>query len=426
MKFVKYLWNSNMVRSSGIYTISTVINSAIPFLILPILTRFLTTTDYGIVAMFSILLQIILPFVGLNIYGAISVKYFDKDNFDLKRYIGNCFLLLFFSFIVVYGITLFLSKPLSVITAFPRSWLHTAVLASLGQFIILVIMTLWQVQNQPFRYGLFQISQMFFNIGLTIFLVVGLHQKWQGRILAQLLTFFCFGLFAFFWLQKKGWIKFSYNKTYFLHALKFGIPLIPHTLGAIIVAQTGRFFITNMIGLASTGIYTVALQVAMIIEIFNSSFNKAYVPWLFKKLSQNDFSVKIKIVKITYLSMGIIVGSACFLSIIAPSFLKFFVGKQFFDASQYITWLSFSYAFNGMYYLITNYIFYAEKTHILAWVTFLTALISIPANYILIKLNGTIGAAQASALSYFMNFILTWILSMRVYPMPWNLHKIES
>ncbi|WP_369412260.1 oligosaccharide flippase family protein [Geotalea toluenoxydans] len=65
---ISRILSSSLFRASGIYTISAVINSSIPFLMMPILTRFLTPTDYGIVSMFTVLVGIVSPFVGLNIH----------------------------------------------------------------------------------------------------------------------------------------------------------------------------------------------------------------------------------------------------------------------------------------------------------------------------------------------------------------------
>ncbi|NLK71578.1 MAG: flippase, partial [Clostridiales bacterium] len=84
-------------------------------------------------------------------------------------------------------------------------------------------------------------------------------------------------------------------------------------------------------------------------------------------------------------------------------------------------WIALSYAFDGMYKMVVNYIFYAQKTYILAWITFLAAGINIILNYLLIKINGAIGAAQATTATFALQFLLTWFLSSRVYKMPWIL-----
>ena len=39
----------------------------------------------------------------------------------------------------------------------------------------------------------------------------------------------------------------------------------------------------------------------------------------------------------------------------------------------------------------------------------------------LIKVNGSIGASQAVAISFIFSYLLTWYFANRVHPMPWNL-----
>ncbi|GAI91605.1 unnamed protein product, partial [marine sediment metagenome] len=61
--------------------------------------------------------------------------------------------------------------------------------------------------------------------------------------------------------------------------------------------------------------------------------------------------------------------------------------------------------------------------YILAWITLMSAVINIGLNYFLIKANGAIGAAQATTITFFISFILTWILSAKVYQMPWAIWR---
>src|SRR5512139_1629854 len=182
---LKKILRSSLLRSSAVYTASSVINAAIPFLIMPVLTRHLTPTDYGVVSMLTVLVGIVSPFVGLNIHGAISVRYFDTANRDLPRYIGNCFLLLIASTLTVSAVLWLFAGPVSDLTAFPRQWFAVIVLLAVGQFVALVLLTLWQVQDKPYRYGAFQVLQTVLNVGLTLLFVVALGMDWQGRIAAQ-------------------------------------------------------------------------------------------------------------------------------------------------------------------------------------------------------------------------------------------------
>ena len=154
------------------------------------------------------------------------------------------------------------------------------------------------------------------------------------------------------------------------------------------------------------------------------SFNNAFVPWLFEKLSLDNIKEKVKIVKFSYMYMILLffVGALVFLFVwlIFP----IFVNVQFNGALKYIPWLLLGAVFQGCYYMVTNYILYTEKTIVLAIITLSTGIVSVIFNYVLIPILGGIGAAVAYALTFMIYFIVTWVVSSRIYRMPWNLKLI--
>jgi len=412
--------NHKLFKNSFVYTGSNVIRNAIPFFLLPVLTRYLTPTDYGVVATFQVLLAITIVFVSLNMHGAVAVNFFKIEKQELKVYLGNAVCISFVSSLLTFCVISAVKTPLSHLVKFPENWLLIIVIVALFQSVFTLTLTLWQVEQKPLPYGIFQISQTILNVTLSLIFVVALNWRWQGRLLGIIIVSIIFGFISLFIIYKRKYIRFSFNKVYIKDALLFGIPLIPHALGGWIMTSIDRVFINSMVNVAATGIYTVGYQVGMIIGLLAVSFNQAWSPFLFEKLKENNIGTKIRIVKFTYLyNVGIIV-LALTLSIVAPWFLKFFVSKDFHCAYKYVFWIALGYAANGMYFMVVNYIFYVKKTYILAWITFSSAGINVVLNYFFIKANGAIGAAQATTVTFFISFILTWILSARVYKMPWR------
>ena len=170
--FFTRLFGSSLVRSSGIYTFSSIINSAIPLILVPILTRKLTPADYGIVAMFQLAVSVILPFIGMNLEGSIARKYYDKDGTDFPTYIGTCILLVLCSFIVISGLSFVFINQIQRITQIPQEWLKYLFLVAICQFITSLILVIYQVSVQPVKYGIFQIAQSLVNFCLTVLLIV--------------------------------------------------------------------------------------------------------------------------------------------------------------------------------------------------------------------------------------------------------------
>lgn len=91
-----------MLKSSSVYLFSSFLNSAIPFLLLPILTRYLSLEDYGTVAMFMVMVSFVYPFTGLSVGSSIYKQFLDLDEKNLGGYIFNVFVILLLSALVLF------------------------------------------------------------------------------------------------------------------------------------------------------------------------------------------------------------------------------------------------------------------------------------------------------------------------------------
>lgn len=134
---------SKLFFNAGVYGLGSIFNSAIPFFIIPILTRNLTPVDYGIVSMFNVLLSFTLPFIGVSTNSAIARHYYNKEHINLQVYLSNCFLILIVSTLIVFVAVILFSYPISLISNFPQKWLWVVVLSSflfLHYYIIIDIM----------------------------------------------------------------------------------------------------------------------------------------------------------------------------------------------------------------------------------------------------------------------------------------------
>jgi O-antigen/teichoic acid export membrane protein len=413
------LFDSSLFRTSSIYTISNFINAAIPFALLPILTNKLTPADYGIIAMFQITVSLLYPFIGMNLDGAIQRRFYDKGNTNISSYIGGCFLLFAFSLIIIsLFFWIFLSK-IEELTQIPELWLKYVLVVAASQFIIAIVLIIYQVKVKPIKFGILQISQSVLNVLLTIYFVVLINKSFEGRLESQIITVVFFAIVSFIILLKLKLIRFNFNKKDLQHALKFGVPLIPHAIGGILFSAIDRFFLTNIIGLEQTGNYAVAYQIGAVISIATIAFNNAYVPWLFENLNKNNLIIKRKIVKLTYLYFSLLILGAIFLLLLFPFIVKIFINSKFSSINIYSTFIVFGFIFQGMYYMVTNYITYAEKTYLLALVTISVGLLKIPITYFGILVFGAVGASISYGITFFIFFIATWLLSAKVYKMPW-------
>ena len=414
---------NKLLNSVGIYTIGHLFNAALPFMLMPVLTRYLSPEDYGITAMLAVLMGIYTPFVGLNLPGFVSVAYF-KQNLNFPLVISTVFHLLVLSLLMTSVVTIVGADIIALLTQFPADWLWVVILLCFSNFFIMVLQNIQQVKGHAKEYTIIQLGQTSMNLMLSLVFVVLFAMNWQGRIWAQVITGMVFMLVAAGLLYRWGLLKWQFSLDYMHRSLVFGLPLIPHALCGFFVLAADRLFISNMIGMSEVGVFSVGFSLGQVIELFGTSFNKAFSPWLYGKLKDLDegrSNDRRKIVKFSYACMIGFVSIAIVYSFCMPWFLSFFVGPKFQEASKYILGFALAAAIHAIYYLVVNYIFYRQKTQYLAMITFGSGVLHIGITYMMIKIWGVIGAAYAAVVTHGIMTFLTWWLSNRVYPMPWRL-----
>src|SRR6185436_18515172 len=123
-------------------------------------------------------------------------------------------------------------------------------------------------------------------------------------------------------------------------------------------------------------------------------------------LKRGEEENKRRIVLFTYGYFAVMAGVAIAFGAVAPFVLSILVPEKYQGASIHVVWIALGYAFNGMYKMVSGYIFYAERTGMLAWMTFFVATINVALNYVLVPRFGAIGSAYATTASFFASFVL--------------------
>jgi O-antigen/teichoic acid export membrane protein len=186
---------SKLFGNAAIYLVANILNAGIPFLLLPILTRVLTPTDYGTVAMFGIVLSVLGAFTGLSVHGAIGVRYFQLEKEELAEYVGTCIGILVISTSVLFLLIALYGSWLAEISGVPSDWLLVAVVLSGFQFLGNIRLSLWQVSGAAKKYGVFQITQSLFNAAFSLILILAVGMAWEGRVLGQSAAVMLFGVY---------------------------------------------------------------------------------------------------------------------------------------------------------------------------------------------------------------------------------------
>lgn len=409
----------DFIKSASIYIISTFINLSTPFFLLPVLTRYLTTKEYGIVSMINVSVSFLVPFVSLGANSAIQRQLVDNNDTN-KEYVFNCLMISLLSEVILIIFCFFNKNFLSNVTGIPSVFFYQIFLIIISTVIIDISLVILQMKRKEKKYAIFQNLMTVTNFLFSIVMIVNFDMGLKGRVYGIVCSKVFFSLIGIYIIFKEVGILCKISKGYLKDSIfNFGIPLIPTSIKSVALTYTDRLFITNMASISETGVYSVGNQFALPILFLAQAFNLAYVPWLFNKLKKNIFEDKIKIVRLTYMYFIIIIIIAISWSIIIVPIIKYTSGKEFYGAISYVLWLSLGYAFTGMHMMMVNYIYYYKRIKLYSVLTISIIFINAILNYIFIDKYGAIGAAKATMLSNFISFLLTWMLVFKICDMPW-------
>ncbi len=420
---VVYRSNIALAKNASVYVFSSFFERLIPFLLLPVLTRYLSPGDYGILATFFALVGVMSSVVGLNANQAVMRSYLDLNKSELGLYIAEAIKVTLLSFGVVLFFTSITAQSLHQIIGVPVLWVILSAVIAFFNMMTLIRLHLWQMQYKAFIFALFRVGYSLVNILLSLLFVVVLTWGWVGRADARLLSVVLFGFIAIFLLTKGEHLRFQVKPhiKYMKDILKVGVPLIPHVLAFTIIGATDRFFLSAMVGPAATGIYSVGYIFGAAVGILHAAFYQAWQPFALEKINYNSEKTNIKLVKFTYLYFVSAIIFGLVYSLVIPYISVLVVGAAFVDSSKFIFWIVMGYTSLGLYRMVANFVFYEKKNYLLGYATVTSALINVIMNYWLIKLNGPIGAAQATFIAFLCMFLITWWLSHKVHPMPWGM-----
>ncbi len=400
-------------KSIIIYGLSNGIKSLVPFVMIPILTSYISPEGVGLLSLLETSILFITPFILLNIEAGVGVEYFNLKKPDLAQYLSNGLLISFVSFCIISLLFLFLGGWISELLGAPQSLVLLLPIFVLLRLVPTLVLVIFQAQQKSVSYLFFSLFQTIFDFALSALFIMVLSRGYIGRLEGIYLSFFITTLMGLIVLYKIGYYNFDISKKVISKILRFGTPLIPHAIGGTIIAMSDRYFIAIFEGNAEVGYYTVAYQIGALMLLFSRSVNQAWSPMLYSLLTKKDYASVEKFTGILFV-VFLVVGAGIYL--LQDFIFGLFVAPSFLPAKQYITLLLLGFVFQSLYFLFTNFIFYSKRTGVLATITFSGAVLNLVLNFILIKRMGVIGVAYSTAITWFLFMIATFtVTKFKIY-----------
>ena len=204
---------------------------------------------------------------------------------------------------------------------------------------------------------------IFFNVIFIAILKIGA----VGQLLSYLITGFLFSVWSIYRLLRRKVIKIVIRKNHLFDALKYSIPLIPHSMSETIALFISRIFLNN-VSTADLGLFSVASQFLIIISTIQTSVNSSYVPWSFDLMKKGkEYYHELVNFADFFLRVNCIISLA--LSLFIKEIVALMTQPEYYSSWVVVPILVIAYQIKGMYYFYINTLFYNKKATKLIFLT---------------------------------------------------------
>lgn len=418
-------------KNSVFYTIASVLQGFIGFLLLPVYTKYLSPLDYGTLALVTSFVGILSSVITLQIHAGIPrfVVKFLKDENRAKSYFTGIFVLLAVILVLSCIVINIFGEQIVRIIFSDKNGISYAPFFQIGTWTLLptllisVSLLLLQVLEYGNKFLFVTMAQVTVNVFCGLYFVVSLKMGIMGVLWAQFIGA-VFGLiFSISFLR--GWFRFSLKKLPIRDikaSLVYSLPIIPHMLSIYIYMQSNRLILQRYVPLSDIGVYSIADTFASLSLFIINAANSAYNP-VFLKLAEDDRKMAQeetrKFIEIWWvIILGIFMGYL----VLSGNIIKLMTRPAFYPSIPLIPILAFAYIFRGLYCFSANSIFFTEKTKLIPVITVIAALVNVAGNIIFIPKFGVFAAAWVTFISYLVTFLLAYYFSALHFAIkyPWR------
>lgn len=404
----RYIDTPQEVKAAMWYTVSNIIQKLAPWLVMMILTRTLSTEQYGMYAIFMLWTEIIEIIVTLRIYSNGYVAGLVQNYEDRQEYTVTVQKLMLALISIWFLLFLFFNK---IVTAVLEIDFPLMILMILS-FYATTAFGLWASrQRVDNNYKAMLAATLVYGVlgpvigALSVFLDFEnpLFYVLAVRIVIQLLT-----ALPFLISNLMPDIK-AFNMNYAKSTLRYNLPLIPYYLSMVLLNQSDRIMIQKMEGYEEAAIYSVAYSISMMVTVLSGALILSLQPWIFKGLKHKESGDKSRLITSSTL---VVAAVALLIIVVAPEAIFIISGNKYLPAIWVIPPIALSAIVMFVYQQYVNVLFYFKRTGLILLASIISAGINIGLNIVFIPIYGYRAAGYTTLFSYLV-IMLFYYVSMK-------------
>ncbi|WP_161973280.1 lipopolysaccharide biosynthesis protein [Pectobacterium versatile] len=384
-----------IASNTVIYILSDITVKAIPFFLLPIVTRFLTVEEYGTVNFYLTVAEICTILVTMGGQSYYRFQYFkNEDNAALilipavlSLGVFGFFQISFFIYYIGFGSLGY--------------YLWLPVIGLFQSFCALMICK-YQMQQKPLRVTSVNISLALLSFITTVTLLyMGL--GFSGRMLSIISTPVIIGAaIAFILFCRQGFVLntiISEVKA----CLLFGAKSVLTSVSWWLRSGMDRIIIQYILGSVTLGLYSVALQLSLAVSVVSLALNNSVMPRVFQAVNQQD---KKNLLHICTLSTMFILISAGGFYFISPLLFRYLLPPSYHESQLLLLPMLAGIVFHGVFLLICNVVTALGRPGFLSLVALVGALAHMTISLTLANTFGITGVVWSATFSYLLSIVM--------------------
>lgn len=415
-----------ILESGGVYALAGAAQQALSFLLLPIYTRLIPTSEYG---KLELLLAFASVFFGLLSLGLPSsiVKSLHRDSendSERERVLATSMSL----GVPALGIA-------ALVSGFGAPWLSSVLLGdteSTGLVRLAVaygfsttalsfVTASFRARERAGLYAAVSLGQVSIALGLNLWFVVGLDLGVRGILLGNVISCAVMLPVALLWASRTEVFRIAPRLVGPM--LRFGLLLVPTILAAWIMDSSDRYVLRLYDDLSNVAVYGVGYKFGVLIEIaIVWPFQLAW-PAVAFGISQRAGHERTFARTLTMLS-AVLMLACLVLSLATRLGLPILVGEGYELAYLVVPIAALAHSFRGVQFCVSPGLHLTGNTAYLTVMSLGAAALNLGLNFLLIPHFGMMGAAGATALSLGALAFGTAFFSNRFHPVPYEYGRL--
>lgn len=401
---------SYLAKNTLVFAISNFGSKILIFLLVPLYTHVLSTSDYGTADAIITTGNLLVYVFTINI--ADAVLRFAINKKENQGEIFSYGLRVTGQGVILFGILLIIS-----IFIFPINWANYCYFFLFAYFAISAVNTLFSCYlrsvEKIWNVAVSGIISTAFMVVCNIIFLLVIKIGLIGYLLSISIGSVSSVIYLSICIKNSNTVHRGQkcDKRVQKEMRDYSVPLIFNNVCWWINNSLDRYVIIWILGTAQNGIYSVAYKIPTILSLFQSIFSQAWSLSAIKEFDKEDqdgFFLK------TYemYNAGMVITCTVLILLNIP-LAKFLFAKDFFEAWKSSSILLIASLFTALGGFLGSIFSAIKKTKVFAVSTVIAAIINVSLNCILIPIVGIQGAAFATVISFFVMWAIRMFLVKR-------------